>query len=77
MKKENLKLTVLSCSYCRNFTISVLIVFAFIWSLADSTTFCQTGPKSQEKDSVYQKVDKMPLFNEKEAGTFDRSKGAD
>jgi len=48
----------------------VLIAFAFIWSLADSSTFCQTGPKSQEKDSVYQKVDKMPLFNEKEAGTF-------
>ncbi|MGD0343051.1 MAG: energy transducer TonB [Bacteroidales bacterium] len=70
MKKENPNLTVSRTCYYRAFLVSVVFVLAFAWSLADSSAFCQTGAIPQKMDSIYQKVDKMPLFNGKDAGTF-------
>ena len=70
MKKENLSLVVSSAGNNRTVIVSVFILLAFALSLADSSAFCQTGTKHQKMDSVYQKVDQMPLFNGKDAGTF-------
>jgi TonB family protein len=70
MKKKNFNLQIPGLGFLRISFVSVVIIFTTTWIGSYSSANAQMGLRPQKMDSVYQKVDKMPLFNGNEAWTF-------
>jgi TonB family protein len=70
MKRENPDFMVSGRGSNPTNLVLIVISLALAWTMVSSPAICQTGSNSQKMDTIYQKVDKMPLFDGKEAGTF-------
>jgi protein TonB len=70
MKKEDFKIDLCGSVLNRVKIALMLVVFIAGFSGLNSPLVGQTGKDQSIKEPVYDKVDKMPLFNGKDAGEF-------